>query len=54
MESKYTFTVFTATYNRASTLKRVYNSLVAQSFQDFEWLIGDDGSEDETELLVQS
>ncbi|MFQ5451045.1 MAG: glycosyltransferase family 2 protein, partial [Nitrospinaceae bacterium] len=52
MATSYTFTVFTPTYNRAYTLDRVYNSLVAQTFRDFEWLIVDDGSTDNTKELV--
>ncbi|MDQ3671858.1 MAG: glycosyltransferase family 2 protein [Actinomycetota bacterium] len=47
-------TVLTPTYNRAHTLPRLHESLRAQSFSDFEWLIVDDGSEDDTETLVQS
>jgi glycosyltransferase involved in cell wall biosynthesis len=47
-------TVLTPTYNRAHTLPRLYESLVAQSFRDFEWLIVDDGSEDNTGVLVRS
>jgi glycosyltransferase involved in cell wall biosynthesis len=50
---RYTFTVFTPTYNRAYTLPRVYASLKAQTFQNFEWLIVDDGSTDGTRALVQ-
>lgn len=46
------FTVFTATYNRAHTLPRVYASLLAQTFHDFEWLIVDDGSVDSTREIV--
>lgn len=46
------FTVFTPTYNRAHTLHRVYDSLSAQTFRDFEWLIVDDGSTDNTRDLV--
>ncbi|MBB2484239.1 glycosyltransferase family 2 protein [Mitsuaria sp. WAJ17] len=46
------FTVFTPTYNRAHTLHRVHESLLAQTFKDFEWLIVDDGSTDATAALV--
>lgn len=48
------FSVFTATYNRASFLPRVYKSLVEQTFKDFEWIVVDDGSTDNTEELIQS
>lgn len=47
------FTVFTPTYNRAHTLHRVFDSLAAQTFHDFEWVIVDDGSTDGTHQLVQ-
>lgn len=47
-------TVFTPTYNRAHTLKRTYESLCRQTCDDFEWLIVDDGSTDETENIVKS
>ena len=46
------FTVFTPTYNRARTLHRVYESLQAQSLRDFEWLVVDDGSTDNTKEIV--
>ena len=48
----YTFTVFTPTFNRAASIHRVYESLKSQTFRDFEWLIVDDGSEDDTAILV--
>lgn len=48
-----TFTVFTPTYNRKNTITRVYNSLTAQTYRDFEWLIIDDGSTDNTSELVK-
>jgi glycosyltransferase involved in cell wall biosynthesis len=51
--SAHVFTVFTPTHNRADTLHRVYESLAAQTFRDFEWLIGDDGSTDGTPELVE-
>lgn len=46
------FSILTATYNRAHTLHRVYESLCAQTFRDFEWLVVDDGSTDGTQALV--
>ncbi|WP_323257898.1 glycosyltransferase family A protein [Spirulina sp. CCNP1310] len=42
------------TYNRASALKRCLNSLTFQTFQDFEVLVCDDGSTDDTEEVVNS
>ena len=47
------FTVFTPTYNRAHTLHRVYESLKAQSYKNFEWLVVDDGSTDGTYHLIE-
>src|ERR671932_1255141 len=49
----YTFTVFTPTHNRAHTLSRVYESLKRQTYRDFEWLIVDNGSIDNTPGLVE-
>lgn len=46
-------TIFTPAYNRAYTLPRTYESLVAQQCKDFIWLIVDDGSTDETAELVK-
>lgn len=47
------FTIFTPTYNRAYILKQAYESLKNQDFKDFQWLILDDGSMDDTEQLIQ-
>lgn len=47
------FTVFTPTYNRAYRLGKLFESLCAQTFCDFEWVIVDDGSVDDTEELVK-
>ena len=49
-------TVFTPTYNRAYTLQRVFDSLMAQTFshEAFEWILIDDGSSDDTQQLVKS
>ena len=48
-----TLTIFTPTYNRAHTLVRTYNSLCQQTCKDFEWLIIDDGSTDNTRVVVE-
>lgn len=45
-------TIFTPAYNRAEKLKQIYNSLKEQSSEKYEWLIVDDGSNDNTERIV--
>lgn len=47
------FTVFTPTFNRGYTLPKLYHSLQQQKIIDFEWLVIDDGSNDETERLFR-
>ena len=46
------FSILTATYNRAHTLPRLYESLVRNKDNDLEWLIMDDGSTDKTKKLI--
>ncbi len=46
-------TVFTPTYNRKDLLARAYESLCRQTVKDFEWLIVDDGSTDNTDDIVK-
>lgn len=46
--------ILTSTMNRANYLERVYLSLLNQNFNDFEWIVGDDGSNDSTiEVLMK-
>jgi glycosyltransferase involved in cell wall biosynthesis len=47
-------TIFTPTYNRAYTLTKLNNSLSIQTCKNFEWLIIDDGSTDNTSDLVRT
>lgn len=47
-------TVLTPTYNRAALLPRLFESLCRQTCKDFEWIVVDDGSTDETEAVVRS
>lgn len=50
--AEYSLTVFTPTYNRAHLIGRVYESLCQQTCQDFEWLVIDDGSTDNTREVI--
>ena len=45
--------ILTPTYNRAHTLPRLYKSLKQQTMKDFEWIIVDDGSTDNTKYIVE-
>lgn len=47
-------TIFTPTYNRAYSLTRLYESLLRQKNHNFEWLIVDDGSSDNTEEIIEN
>lgn len=49
----YKITVFTPTYNRAYIIENLYRSLQRQSYTDFEWLVVDDGSADNTRELFE-
>ena len=46
--------IITPTYNRGSLLSYAFQSLCSQTDLDFEWIIIDDGSTDDTEQLVRS
>ena len=48
------FSIVIPTYNRASKLKITLESVIAQTFPDFELLVMDDGSTDNTEAVVKS
>ena len=48
----YKITVFTPTFNRAHLLFRLYKNLKQQTFSNFEWVIVDDGSIDNTKDIV--
>ncbi|MBN1414609.1 MAG: glycosyltransferase family 2 protein [Bacteroidales bacterium] len=45
--------VIITAYNRAHVLKRAIDSVLNQSFKDFEIIIVDDGSSDNTPVLIQ-
>lgn len=47
-------TIFTPTYNRAYILPTLYCSLIKQTNSNFEWIIVDDGSTDDTKVIVNN
>ncbi|SIQ77602.1 glycosyltransferase family A protein [Maribacter ulvicola] len=47
------FSILTTTYNSEELIHRVYESLLSQTYKEFEWIISDDGSTDNTEQLVE-
>ena len=47
-------TICTPTYNRANILPKLYESLLNQTNKFFEWIIVDDGSNDNTEQLCNT
>ncbi len=52
MKEKRLLSIVTPTYNRANLLRNAYNSLKKQTDMFFEWIIVDDGSQDNTENIV--
>lgn len=48
------FSVVIPTYNRAALLREALNSVFAQEFTDFEVIVVDDGSTDETKSVARS
>jgi glycosyltransferase involved in cell wall biosynthesis len=46
--------VILPTYNRASTLGRAVDSVLKQTFDDFELIIIDDGSTDESDAVLRA
>jgi glycosyltransferase involved in cell wall biosynthesis len=46
------FSIIIPTYNRSKKLKQVIDSVLAQTFTDFELLVMDDGSTDDTPKII--
>lgn len=53
MSNNIKVTVFTPTYNRGYIIGKLYYSLLNQTCKDFEWLVIDDGSNDNTQELIE-
>lgn len=46
-------TIFTITYNCEKHILKCYNSILKQSYKNWNWLIIDDGSDDDTESTIK-
>lgn len=46
-------TIITPTYNREKYLEKLYSSLKEQTCKEFQWIVVDDGSTDNTQNLVK-
>ena len=53
MKNNILITIFTPTYNRGYIIENLYKSLKTQISNNFEWLVIDDGSTDNTEELFK-
>lgn len=49
-----TISILTTTYNRERLLPRLFESLCNQTCKDFEWIVVDDGSCDNTRTIIES
>lgn len=52
-EGKVVVSVITPSYNRGELLKRCYHSLLEQTCFNFEWIVVDDGSTDDTGKIME-
>lgn len=53
MREEVKITVFTPTYNRGYIIHNLYHSLKKQTVKNFEWIVIDDGSIDNTQQLFE-
>ena len=50
---KYKYTIFTPCYNSAPYIHRVFKTLDSQTYRNFEWIVINDASTDETSELIK-
>ena len=51
---EFKFTIFTPLYNGAKTIQRVYDSLEESTYRNFEWIVVNDGSKDNSLEILYS
>lgn len=54
MKYKYKLTLFTPCYNGGKTISRLFDCVEAQTCKEFEWIIINDGSIDDTDEVIRS
>lgn len=52
--NKYLVSIVTPAYNASNTIRETADSVISQTFSNWEWLIVDDGSSDNTIEIIQS
>ena len=45
-------TIYSPCYNKGATIKRTFESLINQTCHDFEWIVVNDGSTDNSNILI--
>lgn len=53
MRDEVTFSVIIPTYNRAQLISRAIESVLSQTYEDFELIVVDDGSQDNTKEIIE-
>lgn len=51
--SKPRVSILTPTWNRAGYIRRVWDGLNSQTYRNFEWIVANDGSEDDTVQIIR-
>ena len=54
MKEKVAISIFTPVYNRAKTIQATFESLKRQTVKDFEWIVINDGSSDDSEKIKRN
>lgn len=54
MNNKVALSIVSPSYNKGATIQRLYDSLIRQTCHDFEWIVINDGSTDNTVEMIKS
>lgn len=52
--TNFKFTIFTPCYNGGGTIQRVFDSVESQTYTNFEWIIINDGSQDNSDIVIRN